>query len=283
MRHISKTNSSGITLVEVIVAMTVMALLSGIFFNFMASFYQDTVVSIARNTQESDTIGALRSIESELTSSISFAATYDPGPPLGSGTNATDGTAWSHCGNSSCSTSDYRVLMGRTYTTDKPKSDPTRKIVLRNTIPCSSNDMAASRYAENTVIYFVTRDPNNSTINNLYRRTVVNTIAPTASLCSTPIQKTTCQPSRIGTTLPGGGTCQTTDALLLRNIKSFSIDYYNSSNDTAPYTTGQIYATGAAAAGRVTTAQSIQINVESAQSIRGTTPSKASLRFSLTP
>lgn len=298
MRRTSN-NQRGFTIVELIVAIVVMGILIGVVLGTLFDFYQDTSTSVGRTTQDSDTLSVLRSIEKDLTTSFGYSATITAGSPLGSGNNATDGTDWSYCGigNNGCSRSmDYRVLLARHYATDisaTHSSGANRKPIFINT-GGGCNASASNTIVENAFIYFVAPDRNDPSINNLYRRTIVHSNYGSGSICGTPAQRTSCSSSRVGQPITGGvggsSTCLTSDALLLRNIKSFDIKYFATANATSPYSDNQIYNLGgspsptvlADAANRVSGAKSILITAETVRRINGDAfTSSANIRISV--
>jgi len=269
--------SKGFTIVELVVVISVLGILMAVVLDTLGGFYQSNTTSLGQTNQDTDTRGVLRSIENELTNSAGFSANYPTtGPaviPLGS---KNDTTAWSYLGNDSTKPNN-KVLIASTYATDKPQTDDTRMIVFTDT--GSGCTPGTATPMKNALIYFAAKDSNNQY--NLYRRTIVNTTGGVP--CSTPVQKQTC--AAISTSNLYPLICKGTDAMLLRNIDTFNVDYYTSPNDPSSYALA--YNTDTAVVSTFTrestieNAKSIKITVTTKQLIDGKqTTNTASIRVS---
>jgi prepilin-type N-terminal cleavage/methylation domain-containing protein len=221
MQALSNKNH-GFTIVELVVVTTVLGLLIGVVLGTLGDFYNSNTSSLARTTQDTDTRGVLRSIENELGGSAGFTSSLSTGfvTPQGSDNNA---AAWSYMGTNNT----RRVLIGLAYATDKDLKDDSRMVVLRRV--GAVNNQSLDTPVVNAMIYFTAPDPTNSAKYNLYRRTIVNPGGGT--VYPTPFQKNTCSSTKVTLYL---SVCKGSDAILLYDINSFSVDYYTSSNDSAP-------------------------------------------------
>lgn len=252
-----RVKQSGFTIVELLVVISVLSILIGLVLSTLSDFYQADVTSLSQTVQSTDTLSVLRSIESDLVTSSGFLTTTSMAPvsPTGSD-NAV--AAWSYTGNDAAHPNN-RVLISSSYATDKSTSDVTRSLVL-----CDPN----SQPLVNNVIYFVAKDPNASTY-DLYRRIMVGS---GTNCTATPFQKQTCAPA-----MRTNPVCQASDAVLLSDISTFTVDYYATPNQQVPIT--DEYNTGAAS---IPAAQSIKITVTVNRKIGSiTTPYSSSLRISL--
>lgn len=280
MQHLSnKSKMLGLTVVELIIAITVLGVLIGVVIGPLGDFYTDSTGTLSKTTQDTDTRSVLRTIESDLSSSSGFLATLTPAStPLGSDDNL---SPWYYCGvgNSTCTqTTNYRVLIGTAYATDKPVTDGTRlPVFLQNGGSC---DRSISNAVKNAYIYYAAPDPSKANTYNLYRRTIVNTAGGSYCAGTSPWQKQSCNPAKIAA---NPGPCQGADALILSNIASFTVDYYSSPGDTAPY--ADTYNSAIPAATReatLTASQSIKVTVGTTQNINGSTSKiTSSIRISL--
>lgn len=263
--QVLSNKSHGFTIVELLITITVGAIMMGTIVFGLGNYYQESVNSTQKTTQDTDTRSVLRTIENELVNTNGFITDLPvSATPLGANNNA---AAWSYKGNISGNT-NYRVLIGQTYATDKVSTDPTRLLVFSNPTNCS--DTATSVPVKNAQIYFVAQDATNTY--NLYRRTIVNSEGVT--MCSTPFQKQTCASNYVAAY---ASVCKANDALLLSNIAAFNIDYYASSVDSTPianqYTT--------ALASDISAAKSVKITVTTNRLINGvSTQNSAEIRIS---
>ena len=255
----SKESGFGFTIVELMIAITVLSLLTPIVvFNF-GNYFQDNITSLATTTQDTDTQTALGAIATDLRVATGYRASLGVAgvTPLGSDSGATGNVDWSYCGTAvtgtTCdgvTTNDYvtsRVLIAYNFLTDGPADRTTRMPIFIN--DGSSFSQATSTPATYAFVYFVAPDRANSSKNNLYRRTIVDvntttnvfrnvsastglwscaTSNPSPTVCATPYQKTSCASTMVTS---HSSTCLVSDAVLLYDVKSFWVDYYDSSNN----------------------------------------------------
>jgi prepilin-type N-terminal cleavage/methylation domain-containing protein len=266
-------NKKGFTVVELVIAVTITAIVMSLLFGAMHEYYTSNVTSVAQTNQNTDTRSVLRTISDDLDSMISFQPNQIvTAIPLGSDNLV---APWTYTGASG-TPSSYKVLIATTYATDKLSSDATRTPIFVNTgSGCSPDNASLMR---NTLIYFVARDASTSKY-NLYKRTLVNTGG--GSPCSTPFQKNSCKASLAAASpLVCGGS----DALILSDIKEFNIAYYLSNNQTSIAPTEDAYNTGNSLAVRediVRNAKTIEITAVTNRLINGkSTDSTATVRIS---
>lgn len=197
--HISNV-SYGFTLAELIIVMTVSGILATMLFGPLNDLYYDNTKSLKSVIQVADTRGALRSIERRIMLSHDFTNTL---------TDHT-GTTWNWTGTT-VGGSTYRVLITSNYATDPDESsDPTGS---RNLLYACSDPTPLLNYS----IYFVSNG-------TLYRRTMQSTTAPCAGTIG---QKQTCP-------MVNGTTCQAADAVILKNVTNFTVNYYSDAHNTTP-------------------------------------------------
>ncbi|MDB5177093.1 MAG: hypothetical protein JWN75_761 [Candidatus Saccharibacteria bacterium] len=279
--------SRGFTIVELVVVVSVLGILMGVVLNTLGDFYQSNTTSLGQTNQDTDTRGVMRSIENELTNTTGFSANFSITPttsftPLGS---KNDSTAWSYLGNDSAKPNN-RVLIAGAYATDKAATDDTRTLVYTDT-GAGCSDVSTATKVKNTYIYFAAKDSNNQY--NLYRRTIVNTTGgtlckpPYCSLahCKAPYQTQTCAASLVSL---NPTKCSGADAILLKNIDTFTVDYWSAPNDASNYTlaynTDTAVVSQAARESAINAASSIKITATTTQLINGkSTTNSASLRI----
>jgi prepilin-type N-terminal cleavage/methylation domain-containing protein len=229
--------SRGFTIIELIVAMTVMTILSGVVFVALDGLYSGNVGTSAQSTLDTDTLSVLRSIEKELTDASGWTTSLPVSIPLGPTNNTITAETWSYCGTggvANCTQSVNRVLIASTPATDKADSDSTRLPIFANTSG-SCNTAGTINTVQAVRIYFVAPDHTDATKNDLYRRTILNPTGATICGSTNPYQTTTCAPS-----VSNYAACKDTsgvshtDAILATNISSFSVDYYTNANDSSP-------------------------------------------------
>lgn len=242
--------SKGFTIVELVIVVTVMALLSSLMFGPLTDLYTSNTTSSAQVTQDSDVRSALRRIASDLTSANGFVDTI-PSPVTPTGSN--NSTApWNFTTASAGASANVdvntQVLMGKVYATDLPYGDENRMPVGAG----SSCDLTLQTFIQNTLVYFVKSGV-------LYRRTMTNT--PNAGTpCVAIAQKQSCDTTN-------ATNCEAKDAILLKNVTSFLVKYDSDPTSTTP----------------AALAQSAEISVQTqpTSSTSPVTPSKAVIRISL--
>lgn len=252
-RHKSIVGYSVAELLVIIVAVGL--LIPAVLFG-TGGFYDSLLSSLSLSTNDTDTRSALSTIATDLRDVKEFSASLGVASTMPIGVNgagaATGSNNWSYCGTASSSVTcdgvvanDYtknRVLIAYNYATDGvPSSSATMSVFTNNG---SAFNLSSTTPATNAYIYFVAPDLNNASQKNLYRRTIVN-VDPTtdalastgywcydsskqiASSCTAPYQKTSCTSTMVAS-YPS--VCKARDAVLLYNIESFWIDYYDASN-----------------------------------------------------
>lgn len=209
----SNTLTRGFTIVELLVVMAVGAILMVILFGALNDLYYSNIRATAQVTQTRDARTALRTIENDVTMAGGFYVTNtsDPIGPNGAGSKW-DTAPYTYEGSGV----DNRILIiGRYATTAAESGDdadnPSRKILMQ--ADCKTP-------VENTHIYYV-KD------STLFRRIIPNVAASrcASQASEADFAKQTCQAGV--TTSP----CQGADAVIVRGVKKFSIDYYGNPNN----------------------------------------------------
>lgn len=227
LTNIRASRQAGFTIIEIVVIVTVMAILTPVVMTTFASFYTSTITSFSQSTQDTDTISALRMMERELANNAGFLASVEVETPLGMDSTGTD---WSYQGGGV----DKRVLISRTYATTEGLNNQNRlPIFMRPT--GDTCGFVQTEPAVVTHVYFVGKDPNSPAAPNekfnLYRRTILPSTDPADYCGGTPYLKQSCA---IGVT---NSRCGTTDALLARDVSSLKVDYYASASASTPSVT----------------------------------------------
>lgn len=259
----TKDRAQGFTIVELIVVITVLGLLIGLVLNVLGSFYQSGRDSLTQSIQTADSRSTLQAIEKNLIGTVGFLNTTAVAAVEPTGAD-NDEEPWSYEGNDTTQPLN-RVLIASLYATDKPQNDPTRSLVYIDAGNCSASVAEPLQY---NYVYFVKQASPGGEY-NLYRRTMM----PTYDLCSTPFQKQTC--SSEDATSGAFTNCAGSDALLLKNVKNFTVDYFDEANSTEPIALQ--YETG----GDITDAKSIQVQITTSRLVNGEMKDyTASLRIS---
>ena len=247
MQHSSRTNQSGITLVEIVVVVSMLSILIFLIFTVLFDFLKSNYSIMGSTVQANDTRSALHLIESDLNTSTSLDSVATIPDPTS--------TTWSWTGSSA----DSRVLIVNSYATTKSKNDATRELVYSRASGCAAGLM-------NTNIYYVDSG-------TLYRRTLVPDESVGGRCGPEPAQKQTCRPDHMSNTA-----CKATDAVITRNVTSFKVDYFSQPTDTTPianaYSTSPIY--------NITSVKTIVISLTTkATSMGSTNENSGSIRVSL--
>lgn len=210
----------GYTIPELLIVMFVLSTMSAILFVTLDAFFYDNLRTLGSTLQVNETRTVLRQMQSNVSEARNFLTVntvQDPTGPPGGG-------AWSYTGPAPGTDSTKRYLIVSTYATTAAVSDPARSLVYTPGVSgvCNTTDPTNNAILENNYVYFV----HNQT---LYRRTIVNDPATGRTVCgSAPFQKQSCAPGYTNSR------CQATDAVLLRNVKAFTVDYYATSASNTP-------------------------------------------------
>lgn len=249
----------GFTIVELIVVLAVSGIIFTVVLDTLGNYYRDNSVSLGRGVQETDTRSVLRSIEKDLYNSIGF------GSDISDPTLAHANTAPFGSGNLSASPWDYTtngngpvLITYKNPVTQQPDADATNSrlpVFLQPTGGCG--DLSDATPALMAQIYFIGPDPSNSSRQNLYRRTIVPTsVTP---LCGTMVPaNSSCAANSIAA---HALVCRDTDALILKDIRSFAVRYFDPGVQTAYTMTGNSTIDDP----HVDGAQAVEIEVETYQ------------------
>ena len=243
-------SNNGFTIVEVIVAITVMTVLSGLLFKPLSDLLTSNIVSSTQVTQDSDTRSSLRQIAGDLTYSTGFVDSIAT-PPTPTGPD--NGTAnWTYAAPTSNSTNNVdantQILMARLYATDQA-SDSESRMPVGAAGYC---DLTQQVFVQNTYIYFVKSG-------TLYRRTMTNN-PNSGTPCSSMAQKQSCNNL-------SNPVCESSDAVLLKNVTSFLVEYRNG--------------TATAASASVATSAKITVRTAPPSTTSPVSPTQADITISL--
>lgn len=274
----SYNKSTGFTIVEVIVVLLVLGLLMNVVFVTLGDYYLDNTKSIAKSAKDSDTRSVLRSMEKDITDAVSFSPIFPTTAttitaPLGSRNN--DSTAWNYISN----TYGPVLIVNKSAVTQSPANDSanSRLPVFEKPSSGSCTDLSSASIAKNAYIYFVAPDPTDSDKRNLYRRIIT---PAAADICGTQnTTKTTCA---VNTIAANPTICPAADALLLRDITEFSVNYLQSSNGSSyPDMYTNDASTQSTRYQNITNTRAIEVSVTSKPLPNQENPSKGTIRISL--
>jgi type II secretory pathway pseudopilin PulG len=226
MRHIQHIKSRlfkerGFTIVELTLVIVLLGILFPIFSSMLINTYHDAYYLNDKVKSTSETIQGLSYIEEGVRSASAFQATVtspfsDFYGPHNLGTAGAE--AWSYKGDSATS----RVLITQNYSTTVNALSNGRQPVFVNgpDFDCTTQ-MYYQPQLTYMSIYFVKN-------NTLYRRILTD---DTTSLCAgnAQAQKQSCPPY-----ISSGSwdsSCEVNDEVLVNNVSSFSISYYQISQD----------------------------------------------------
>lgn len=207
--------TSGFTLVEIIIVVTVCGILTGLLFGPLSDLYSANTQGLTSIIQTTDVKSTLRQMEKTLALGNSFAAQSFPD---------SNGKSW-NWNDTTYSAGNPLIgnpLIINSYATEVNASG-NRVIAMVYYANCSN---FPQRMSYNTV-FFVKKDAGQNT-GTLYRRT----ITPTPSTaCDDPIkieQKTSCDSPPAG--------CTIRDAVIATNVTDFTVKYFAASDGATPDT-----------------------------------------------
>lgn len=205
--RIRSSRTQGFTIPELIVVMTVIGILTGLIFGPFDDLYSANVQSLQTIIQATDTRGALRQIEREITASKQFLRSSDidinGDTPY---TNSINKWTWDGAGTPSVN-SPKHVLITENYATDTNTGDVVKAADCST--PLTIN-----------YVFFVYNDI-------LYRRTLKTLPTPTTCGGASIAQKRTCHTLSLDTV-----NCEGRDAQIITGVKNLEVEYYSNSNDS---------------------------------------------------
>jgi type II secretory pathway component PulJ len=207
MQHTS-TKQSGFTLVEIAIITPIVILVLGGIVALLIGLMTDTIASRTELELTHDTTNALHIIEDDVKLTSAFLTTKGSAFTDPYGSDGLGGT-WSYKGVSETS----RTLILQAYATTRSPRDSLKAPVYINENGCSADFILSNPTLTTNIIYYI----NNG---SLYRRTLTDTSQNT---CQTPFQRQSCPPN-LASPDP---VCKTDDVLLLSNVTSFIVHYYN--------------------------------------------------------
>lgn len=229
MRPMYRTKSSGFTIVELLLAVSLSAVVVVVFVAIiMTSFLRS-----GRNTVQLELNGNLQLALTDVERDIRYSTVYSTGLPSPfSDTNAPSG-GWTHRGTPS--DSNKRVLILKSNATTNNPYSPTRTPIYVNgglvnpyvtqdpLLNCSTTPPLGTLYINPQLPYYVIYFVQNG---NLYRRIITDT---TTTVCNgaTQYQKQSCP---TGT----GGTCTVKDEVIATDVVKFTVNYYQQTDDPTP-------------------------------------------------
>jgi competence protein ComGC len=208
----SRNKTAGFTLIEMLIIAPIVVLAIGGFIALMVSMIGEVLTTRDSNAMVYDIQDALGRVEQDARVSTQFLVTTGTlSSPQGQG-------------NTTAAFTSTTALIMNEFATDKPISDPSRKLIYYKgqPEPCGSTE-SQNEVLHIKVIYYI-----NTTTKTLWRRTIVpayNT-NPSNQVCDIPYQKNSCSP---GYSAP---ICKTNDAEIMQNVISGNVKYFASSGST---------------------------------------------------
>lgn len=267
----------GFTTIELIVVLAVSGIIFSVVMNALGGYYRDNSISLGRGVQETETRSVLRSIEKDLYSSIGFGAgitdrslTFANSAPFGSGSSSSN--PWRF------TTNGYGpVLIAYknpvTRQADKDTSNTRLPVFLQPVGGCGN--LINATPALMVYIYFVGPDFASSSKRNLYRRIIVPNSSATP-LCGTTVPAySSCA---INNTVSYPEVCRAPDSVMLKDIKSFEVNYFDPGARSPYVLTGNSTIDDR----HINSAQAVEIEVEMYQrhtNDHGINTTKANIRI----
>lgn len=234
MRSSSPTNpprrSHGFTLIEMLIIAPLVVIIIGTFVGLMMSMVGDALVTRDQNLMAYNTQTALDTIEQDAFLSTQFYAT--------SGTLPTyQGSDSDFSGSAAFGSTDSLIMS--TFTTTKNPADTSRQLVYYANQPNACGSLEnANKILTSKIIYFVRGG-------SLWRRVIVptwntNGTVDANTVCDPPWQRNSCTPETTAANASNPTSiCQSNDTELVKNVQSFSVDYYSSPASTTALTKSQ--------------------------------------------
>ena len=216
--HSMLTNkqSSGFTLVEMLIIAPIVILFIGGFVGLLVALTGDSLKRHAQNIMTYETQAALEDIETNAAKATSFLTTTGTLQDK-QGKDNTGGTPFTNTTSGAPDT----LIFDAPATTANAYSD-TRSLVYTGSGTCDSTQPIYTY----TSVYFV------DSSNTLYKRTIL----PTSSTpCTTPYQQGSCAASVMASAPPSY--CKVEDEKLLDSVTGFSVQYFDADGNSVTATT----------------------------------------------
>lgn len=217
----------GFTIVEVLVIAPIVILALGAFIAVMVNMTAEVLKTQSENSMVQSTQDALNTIEQDIKLSGQFLAANEltaqspQGYADGQGptNSASDANSFT---NVTTGNTRSKMLILRTFTTDKNPIDGTRKPIYTDQPAGNCDQQTVNKLFSSNTIYFVKN-------NTLWKRTIIQQGSGRPNLCSTPWQQPSCS-----STVSKGTYCKVNDTRLANNVSDFTIDYFVNPGDTTP-------------------------------------------------
>lgn len=223
----SQNKHQGFTIVEVLVIAPIVILALGAFIAVMVNMTAEVLKTQSENSMVQNTQDALDTIEQDVKLSGQFLAANEltahspQGFADGQGPANSDSNVNSFTNVTSGNTRS-KMLILRTFTTDKNPIDGTRQPVYTDQPSASCDQKTINKLFSSNTIYFVKN-------NILWKRTIIQQGSGRPNLCNTPWQQPSCS-----STVAKGTYCKVNDTRLANNVSDFTVDYFVNSGDTTP-------------------------------------------------
>lgn len=232
MQFMSQNKNRGFTIVEVLIIAPIIILALGAFIAVMVNMTAEVLKTQAENSLVQKTQDALNSIEQDIKLSGQFLAGNEITALVPQGYN--DATGPVNDGSSPNSFANVyptgdpkgKMLILRTFTTDKNPIDSTRQPIYTDQPTGSCDQPTVNKLFASNTIYFVKN-------NTLWKRTIIQQGSGRPNLCLSSGQSVWQQPS-CSSTVSKGTYCKVNDTRLADNVSDFTIDYFTNPGDTTP-------------------------------------------------
>jgi hypothetical protein len=227
MQSTYQNKHQGFTIVEVLVIAPIIILALGAFIAVMVNMTAEVLKTQSENSMVQSTQDALNTIEQDIKISGQFLAANELTAQTPQGYLDGNGAANSSSNVNSftnVTTGDARskMLILRTFTTDKNPIDGTRQPIYTDQPTASCDQKTVNKLFSSNTIYFVKN-------NVLWKRTIIQQGSGRPNLCGAPWQQPSCS-----STVSKGTYCKVNDTRLANNVSDFTIDYFVNPGDTTP-------------------------------------------------
>ncbi len=226
----SQSNNRGFTIVEVLVIAPIIILALGAFIAVMVNMTAEVLKTQSENSMVQSTQDSLETIEQDIKISGQFLAANEltAQSPQGyaDGTGPINSTNANSFTNVTTGNTRSKMLILRTFTTDKNPIDGTRKPIYTDQPAPDCNPRTINKLFSSNTVYFVKN-------NTLWKRTIIQQGSGRPNLCLSPGESVWQEPS-CSSTVTKGAFCKVNDTRLASNVSDFTVDYFTNASDTTP-------------------------------------------------
>lgn len=255
MLFLPQNKYSGFTLIEVMIITPIVLITIAVFVSALIAMSSEVAKTQVDNNMVYNVQDALNTVERDARLSANFLAGNEFAVPAPLGYSDGSGAINSFTNNGT----NGEMLILRGISTDRNPLNPSRQLIYKSANGCAEEQKIVSNFYHINIIYFLKNDGAGG--KSLWRRV----LAPSVATCSTPWQKSSCNP-----TVSKSTTCFVDDMRMVDNVESFTVDYYYSAADSTPVADAK--STAIAVADRnvtLRTISSVKVTIATKRSVAG--------------